>query len=179
MKPVLYTREVQEMLRKLAVKMSTRYGGVVDADEFFSVAECAVALKLASFKRAGNFAAWAGQIGRWAMQDYRRSVDHVSRKRRGAGEEVPALVRIDSCRFNLLDREGFSTPPDRGEGAERSESISRWLSRLNPRERRIIEYYYFDGLKDREIAGIFNISGQRTAEVRHIALAKLRRVAKK
>ena len=88
------------------------------------------------------------------------------------GEEGEASV------MDLIEDPGTNTPQAQMDGMLRGERIASLLSKMNPREREIIELRF--GLKDGEIhtlneaAKKFNITRERVRQIEMAALKKLR-----
>jgi DNA-directed RNA polymerase specialized sigma subunit len=104
MKSEYYTPQFQQSLRFLASRKSQCTGGAVDIDELFSIGECAVAKVLQKFDPSkGSFSAWAFSHAKWAMQDYMRKIDTVSRRQRAAGA-TGGMVHLSAMEDSTVDR---------------------------------------------------------------------------
>jgi RNA polymerase sigma factor (sigma-70 family) len=60
------------------------------------------------------------------------------------------------------------------EEAHLLEHLRLALDKLNEKERRLVEYYYYDGLTERKIADILGVSHQYVGKQKRIIINKLR-----
>ena len=171
-----YTAQVQAALRRGAQNMSFKTGGAVDADELFSAAECAVAMSMAEFDPALGFAfeGWACQCGRWAMQNYLRDIDPLTRTQRANGAESSGIVRLDAQPEGFMDRVTDAIEPDRGEVADDLRRVRVLIVELPPKWQAAIRAHYFAGLAPAAIGLQMGCSGQKVSDMLRKGVEKLR-----
>lgn len=94
---------LQERIRVLARAVSFRTRGAVDADELFSIGECAIVPLLEKYnaEQSGSFAGYALQRARGAMLDYLREVDPTPRRTREQAKIVRGKPEEDRTAEDL------------------------------------------------------------------------------
>lgn len=175
----MYTKAVQNKIRSLAFAKARRTGFNIDWEELFVEGEYAVAANLARFdpSKGVPFDVWATQRAHWAMVDYQRRMDPMSRRdRHGTNKRAPihrSVVHTDAQPKEFLDFHLGGEAPDRSH--EEQEVLLRAVDRLDPAERRLLQQYYFE---DRTQGDIARDEGVTNAAISHrlkAVLAKLRR----
>ncbi|HVZ63393.1 MAG TPA: sigma-70 family RNA polymerase sigma factor [Lacunisphaera sp.] len=187
----IYTADIQDAIHIVAKSISRKTGGEVDADELFSVGECAVAAKLEQFdtSRGYAFKAWACRLAKWAMQDYLRSIDPLTRDerdawnakqeaRKNAGEEPTKLiVHIDALPPGVSPAIGESQP-DRGEQNDDLQHVLALVEQLPSMDAAFLKEYYVYGTSIAAVASAYECSGETVRRSIRRSLDTLRGLAR-
>lgn len=87
--------------------------------------------------------------------------------------EAARLVPLDSCEYRTAGRN--LDPIERIERREQVEQLMVALGRISSREREVVELYYREGLKLREIGARLGVTESRVCQLRSQALRSLKR----
>jgi RNA polymerase sigma factor (sigma-70 family) len=177
MNAALYTPRVQAAIRRVAVNLSRKTGGAVDADELFSAGESEIGMKLAEYtvEKCRSFEGWACQYARWAMQHYLRDIDAVPIRLRRKGERGSNLIHADAQHAGFLELIGGAVGPERGEQADDIRRLRECLARLDARSVRVLVAIYIEGKSGVQVASELKCTDANISIIKIRALRKLRR----
>jgi RNA polymerase sigma-70 factor (ECF subfamily) len=117
----------------------------------------------------------------WAMGFFKFILAERGRKRRRDGKVAPLTdlgADLDESFFDAL-RQSATSDPSQDHAQDRID-VQAMLARLGEADRRIIEAYYFAGLKNAELAEAIGVPNTATARVRlHRAKKRLRAIARR
>lgn len=184
-------------VRRLARSVSYKTGGAVDADELFSIGECALVAAAVRWEpsRYPELRCYAMPRVRGAMLDYLRLIDPMSRRSRTrlkqleadpAAASSPSAARILESKLSIVSLNTFDNPDeacfsmtDAG-GAPDShkynpELLVPAIQRLSPVEQFVIWQTCVSGVVDKRVgAFIGGLTGSRVQQLRKAALQRLR-----
>lgn len=184
------TNSIEEVLKKHSVKirgMATQishgFGGVQNIDDLEAVGNVALWQCHLRFDpklfRVDDFWRYAQPRVKWAMFDYLREEDHLSRRSRKllkneeAGEVPWAIIhRVPMTAAAQVAAESKS----HAELLDRFQLgyVERLLTRLSDRHQQVVRMYFLDGLKLAKIGKLMMISEGRVSQLKVEALKLLR-----
>ena len=137
---------------------------VHDADDLFQDGMTVMWRKFDQFKPGTNFAAWAIQIMRYQILEYRRNAARSKR-----------VLMEDSLFEALMDH----LPTIQDEAAARIEALRKCLTRLDDRAKRILKMRYEHNTSIEEIASYLKISRRHVyhllGQINNVLLRCMRR----
>ena len=137
-----------------------RLKDVTAADDVVSEIFMKVALNLDSHDKKYAFSTWLFTIARNTLADYYRR----------------QIRRFEESWDEFLEREApiSEQPEEKLLASERTEKLLRAMSKLDERQRRIIELKYWSELSNVEIAEILGLSASNVGFIHYQAMKRLR-----
>ena len=137
-----------------------RLKDVTAADDVVSEIFMKVALNLDSHDKKYAFSTWLFTIARNTLADYYRR----------------QIRRFEESWDEFLEREApiSDQPEEKLLASERTEKLLRAMSKLDERQRRIIELKYWSELSNVEIAEILGLSASNVGFIHYQAMKRLR-----
>ena len=137
-----------------------RLKDVTAADDVVSEIFMKVALNLDSHDKKYAFSTWLFTIARNTLADYYRR----------------QIRRFEESWDEFLEREApiSEQPEEKLLASERTEELLRAMSKLDERQRRIIELKYWSELSNVEIAEILGLSASNVGFIHYQAMKRLR-----
>ena len=145
------------------------------AEDFEGAAYEGVARAARTFapQKGVTFSAYMAWKVSGALRDEARRQDHLSRRHRWAVKagEASAPVLVPLSEWSEVDRE---TPEDRLLAAERAAQVRRAIEALPERERRLVQWLYWDGLTQEEAGRRMGVSLTRVGQLAQRARSRVR-----
>jgi len=165
-------------VKKIARGVKCRVPSAVDIEDLISAGYLGLVKAALKFDRSKGttFTTYANIRIRGEIQDYLRGQSIISRRARENGMEEIKLVPFEAplddderVKDTLVDPR-----PEPGAAFDLADSCNHIFENLRPRERRIFEMLYLDGLNIEQTGAIIGVSDSRIHQIKSRAIHRLR-----
>lgn len=172
----LYTPELQEGLRKLCNVQARKTNGAISADDLLGVCHMCVVKQFNKFNASkSTFTIWAMQKSRWAIKDYFRSLDHLSRRDRKAVRDTSSG---GSCPCTSLENVGVDSldisHTEDHESGELLSVINGCINNLSRPIQDVIRMKYIEDIPYMHMSKKLGISVQKIKRLESTGIIQLR-----
>ena len=112
------------------------------------------------------------------LNDYRELLDQVQKRVYISFNDQWAKIESDETIEEKLDEKQLD-PSDEASNRDLQELVRKRLTEMNPKQQKVIAFYYYEGLRLRDIAEIMNITESRVCQIHTEAVLTLRSFIKR
>ncbi len=112
------------------------------------------------------------------LNEYRELLDQVQKRVYISFNDQWARIESDEAIEEKLDEKQLD-PSAEASNRDLQELVRRRLTEMNPKQQKVIAFYYYEGLRLRDIAEIMNITESRVCQIHTEAVITLRSFIKR